>query len=283
MRFGLDVAQHQLSWDELLARTRFAEDLGFDGAWVFDHFTALYGDPHGPCLEAWTLLAGLAAATERIRLGALVTGITYRPPQILATQAVTVDHISGGRLELGLGAAWHGGEHRALGLDFPGRGERVSRLEEGLEVIRALLTSDGATYEGRYYRLEGATYRPRPVQQPTPPVWVAGSRPRMIGVAARHADVWHTFGGPDEVARKRRLLDRAAADAGRDPAAVATAATLSVSEPLDVVRRAAERYAEVGVDYLLVSWPEQGRRRVEEVWAEVLAPWHGAAARSGLG
>ncbi|HEY8338283.1 MAG TPA: LLM class flavin-dependent oxidoreductase, partial [Egibacteraceae bacterium] len=157
MRFGLDVAQHQLTWDELLSRTRFAEELGIEGAWVFDHFTPLYGDPNGPCLEAWTLLAGLAAATERIRVGALVTGVTYRPPQILATQAVTVDHLSGGRLDLGMGAAWHGREHRALGLDFPGPGERVAQLEEAIHVIRALLTTDDATYHGRYYRLEGAT------------------------------------------------------------------------------------------------------------------------------
>jgi len=273
MRFGLDVAQHQLTWDELLSRTRFAEELGIEGAWVFDHFTPLYGDPNGPCLEAWTLLAGLAAATERIRVGALVTGVTYRPPQILATQAVTVDHLSGGRLDLGMGAAWHGREHRALGLDFPGPGERVAQLEEAIHVIRALLTTDDATYHGRYYRLEGATYRPRPVQQPMPPLWIAGSRPRMIGVAARHADVLHTFGGPDEIRRKRRLLERAAEEAGRDPAEVQIAADLSISESLDVVRRNAERFAEAGVDYLVLSWPEQGRARVEQVWDDVLAPW----------
>ena len=114
MRLGLDVAQHHLEWDELLRRVRFAEEAGFDGAWVFDHFQALYGARRGPCMEAWTLLAALAASTERIRLGALVTGVTYRHPSILATEAVTVDQVSNGRLEMSLGAAWMEDEHREL-------------------------------------------------------------------------------------------------------------------------------------------------------------------------
>src|SRR5207302_1736210 len=118
MRIGLDVAQHQLLWPELAERVQFAESAGFDGAWIFDHFTPLYGDRNGPCLEAWTLLGGLAALTSRIRLGVLVTGITYRHPSVLATEAITVDHISSGRLELGLGAAWHQPAHEELGIRF---------------------------------------------------------------------------------------------------------------------------------------------------------------------
>src|SRR5437762_3405278 len=106
MRIGLDVAQHQLLWPELAARVQFAEHAGFDGAWVFDHTKPLYGNPNGPCMEGWTLLAGLAAQTSRIRLGVLVTGVTYRHPSILAAEAVTIDHISNGRLEIGMGAAW---------------------------------------------------------------------------------------------------------------------------------------------------------------------------------
>ncbi|TME85132.1 MAG: LLM class flavin-dependent oxidoreductase [Chloroflexi bacterium] len=145
MRIGLDVAQHQLLWPELAERVQFAESAGFDGAWVFDHFTPLYGDRNGPCMEAWTLLAGLAALTSRLRLGVLVTGITYRPPSILATEAITVDHISNGRLELGLGAAWHQPEHEELGIPFPPLKERAERLEEGAQVIRLVMTKDRAS------------------------------------------------------------------------------------------------------------------------------------------
>src|SRR5438105_2182054 len=158
MRIGLDVAQHQLRWPDLVERVQFAEEAGFDGVWVFDHFKALYGDPNGPCLEGWTLLAALAAVTERVRLGTLVTGITYRHPSILAAEAVTVDHVSGGRLELAVGAAWNEREHRELGIDFPGVRERTERLEEGIQVMRLLMTQDGASFEGRHYRLQDAAY-----------------------------------------------------------------------------------------------------------------------------
>ena len=150
MRLGLDISQHQLTWDELLARAQLAEDAGFDGAWVFDHFEPLYGDRTGPCLEGWSLLAALAAATSRIRLGALVTGVTYRHPSVLAAQAITVDHVSNGRLEVGIGAAWHDGEHRALGIPFPSTRERIDRLDEAVQVLRLLMTEDGASFDGRY-------------------------------------------------------------------------------------------------------------------------------------
>jgi F420-dependent oxidoreductase-like protein len=211
VRIGIDVSQHQLLWPELLDRVRLAEDAGFDGAWVFDHFKSLYGPSDGPCFEAWALLAALAAATSRIRLGALVTGVTYRHPSVLAAEAVTVDHVSSGRLELGMGAAWFADEHEELGIDFPRPGERISRLDEALEVITRLMTEDGAAFDGRYFQLRKASYWPRPVQQPYPPVWVGGGgERRMMPLAARWADMWHGFGSVAALARKSRLLDRLA-------------------------------------------------------------------------
>ena len=271
MRFGLDVSQHQQSWDALLERVRFAEGAGFDGAWVFDHFKALYGDPKGPCLEGWSLLAALGAATERIRLGTLVTGMTYRHPSILATQAVTVDHVSHGRLELAVGAAWFEQEHRELGIDFPANGERARRLEEGVQVMKLLMTGDGVSFDGRYYRLEDASYRPRPVQEPHPPLWIGASGPQLtLPIVGRRADVWHTFGSPKDIARQGEIVDRSAEAAGRDPGSIRRAASLSLSEPWDEIRANIDALAAARVDYLVVSWPSEGKGRLDEFIARVL-------------
>ncbi|HEV2810329.1 MAG TPA: TIGR03560 family F420-dependent LLM class oxidoreductase [Acidimicrobiales bacterium] len=271
MRIGMETSQHRLEWPELVARVRFAEEAGFDGAWVFDHFKPLYGEGPGPCLEGWTLLAGLAAATERIRLATLVTGITYRHPSLLAAEAVTVDHISGGRLELAVGAAWFEAEHRELGFDFPPAGQRVELLEEAIEVMRLLMTTDGARYEGEHLRLEGATYRPRPVQRPYPPLWIGASgEQRMLPLVGRVADAWHSFAAPDDMARKWAIVAGSAEAAGRDPDSILRATNLSLSEPWDEVRRVAEAHRRAGVGYLVCSWPTEGRSRMEEFVERIL-------------
>lgn len=271
MRLGLDVAQHQLDWPELLRRVRLAEDAGFDGAWVFDHFKPLYGDRNGPCMEGWTLLAALAASTERIRLGTLVTGVTYRHPSVLTAEAVTVDQVSAGRLELAVGAAWSEGEHRELGIPFPPMTERAERLEEAVQMIRLLMTEDGATFEGRHFRLEGATYHPRPIQQPHPPIWIGASgERRTIPIAARRADMWHCFGSVEGLERKAAVLDRAAQAVGRDPSSIGRASDLSISEPWEQVRRRADALAEIGFGYLVVSWPSEGSGRLEEFVEKVM-------------
>lgn len=271
MELGLDVSQHQLSWGEILRRTRFAEDAGFDGAWVFDHFNALYGDPDGPCLEAWTLLSALGAATNRVRLGPLVTGITYRHPSILATEVVTADHVSQGRIEFAVGAAWHEDEHRELGIDFPSAAERVRRLDEAIEVMDLLMTADGASFHGDYYRLDDASYRPKPVQQPRPPLWIGGGGEQlMLPLIARRADVWHGFGKAASFGRKSRLLDDLAEQVGRDPTSIRRATSLSISEPWDEVRAEAEALARIGVTYLTVDWPGEGEARVAEFVEEVM-------------
>jgi len=271
MRFGLDVSQHQLTWDELLKRVRFAEDAGFDGAWAFDHFKALYGDPSGPCFEGWTVLAGLAAATERIRLGTLVTGVTYRHPSVLATEAVTVDHISNGRLELALGAAWFDQEHHELGIPFPETKTRIEMLADAIQICRLLMTEDNVTFEGKHFKLENATYRPRPVQQPTPPIWIGASGEKvMLPLVGRVADAWHSFGRPEDMKRKWAIVRKAAEDVGRDPNQITRAAGLSLSKPIDAIRERAEGWVEEGYDYLICGWPSEGWERVEEFSAKVL-------------
>ncbi|HEX2058219.1 MAG TPA: TIGR03560 family F420-dependent LLM class oxidoreductase [Actinomycetota bacterium] len=271
MRIGIDCSQHQLTWDALADRVRFAEDLGFDGAWVFDHFKALYGDPKGPCLEGWTLLSALGAVTSRIRLGSLVTGVTYRHPSMLAMEAVTVDHVSNGRLELAIGAAWFEQEHRELGFDFPRAAERGRRLEEAIQVMKLLMTEDGASFDGRYYRLADASYYPKPVQQPHPPLWVgAGGEKVMLPIVGRHADVWHGFGHATELERKWRIVAGAAESAGRDPAAITRSTSLSISESWDEVKANAERLRKSGIGYVIASWPAEGKARVEVFWREVV-------------
>ena len=271
MRLGLKVNQHQLEWRELLTRVRLAEELGFDNAWIFDHFKALSGDPNGPCMEAWTLLSALAASTERIRLGAMVTGVTFRHPSILAAQAVTVDHVSSGRLDLAVGAAWNEQEHRELGLEFPSTRERARRLEEAVRVRRRRMTEDGATSEARHYRLDGATDRPRPVQEPHPPIWIgAGGERLMIPIAARRADVWHCFEEFEDLPRKIRLFDEHAEHADRDPATIARAADLDISNPDDEVLERADALSALGFGHLVVPWPDEGRPHVERFASELM-------------
>jgi F420-dependent oxidoreductase-like protein len=266
MRFGLDVAQHQLTFDEIVARAKLAEDAGLDGIWLFDHFKALYADPHGPSLEAWTLLAGLARETSRVRLGTLVTGMTYRHPSVLAAEVVTVDHLSGGRVECAVGAAWNEAEHRELGIAFPPAGERMDRLEEGVQILRKLFTEDDVTFEGTHYRLEHATYHPKPVQRPHPPIWIGGTgRKRTLPLAGRYADAWHGWADDAaDMAEMMAIVDRAAEAAGRDPSSILRASSLSISEPWDEVRSAYAWMRDVGIGYLVIEWPGEGRPRVEE-------------------
>ncbi|KAA0233528.1 MAG: F420-dependent glucose-6-phosphate dehydrogenase [Acidimicrobiales bacterium] len=272
MRLGLDLAQQRLSWDELAARAHLAEDAAFDGIWGFDHFQPMYGSGPGECFEGYTTLAALAGQTSRIRLGLLVTGVTYRHPSLLAAEAITVDHASAGRLELGLGAAWFDKEHHELGFAFPGSGDRIDMLDETLQIVTALFTSDQVDFEGEHYRLRDATLLPRPVQRPHPPIWIGASgEKRMLPLVARYADAWHAFGEPAQLAGKSRLLDDLAEQAGRDPRSILRAASLSLSEPWDHVRRTADEFRNAGFGYLVCGWPSEGRTRLDE-FVETVMP-----------
>jgi alkanesulfonate monooxygenase SsuD/methylene tetrahydromethanopterin reductase-like flavin-dependent oxidoreductase (luciferase family) len=269
MRLGIDVAQQRLEFGEIVDRVRFGEDLGFDGAWGFDHFRPMYGRGPGNCFEGMTTLAALSGRTDRIRLGLLVAGVTYRHPSILAAEAVTIDHASNGRLELGVGAAWYEAEHRQLGLDFPPAGERFDRLEDQLEIFVRLFTGDVVSYQGHQVSLDEAQLLPMPVQRPGPPIWIGGSGPkRALPLVARFGDMWHTDSLADYGQLSARVDDLATA-AGRDPTAIGRAASLSLSAPWDEVRRNAETRRNLGIDYLVCSWPSEGRRRVEEFWTKV--------------
>ena len=271
MRIDIETSQHHLGWDELVSRVQLAEEAGFEGVWIFDHFKPLYADPKGPCFEGWTLLAGLAAITERIRLGTLVTGVTYRHPSVLATEAVTVDHISNGRLEFAIGAAWFDGEHDELGIEFPPTKERIEKLEDAIDIYKLLTTEEDVDYAGKHYSLSNATYLPRPVQKPYPPLWIGASGERkMLPLVGRVADAWHTFGNRKDLARKWDIVVASAEEAGRDPSEIKRSTNISISKPWDEVRDRAGAYRELGLDTLIVSWPSEGRERVEDFIANVL-------------
>jgi F420-dependent oxidoreductase-like protein len=276
MRFGIDIAQQRVAFDEIVDRVRFGEELGFDGAWGFDHFVPMYGEGPGECFEGMTTLAALATATSRIRLGLLVTGVTYRHPSVLAVEAITVDHASHGRLELALGAAWFAPEHRQLGIEFPPIGERFDRLEDTLEIVIRLSTGEVVSYHGHHFGLNGARAWPIPVQRPHPPIWIGGSGlRRTLPLAARYADVWHSFGSPKELAELSAHLDQLAADVGRDPSTILRASSLSLSEPDAVVRANIEAMAAAGVGYLVCGWPSEGRTSVEAFAGNVMAAYAG--------
>jgi F420-dependent oxidoreductase-like protein len=264
IRFGLDIAQQRLDWSEIVRRAQLAEQLGFDGVWGFDHFEPMYGTGPGNCFEGWTTLAALSGVTERVRLGLLVTGNTYRHPSLLAAEAIVVDHASGGRVEFSLGAAWHQHEHDMLGFEFPPLGERISRFEEAVQIIRALFTQEDVTFDGRYYKLEHATLLPHPVQQPGPPIWIGASgERRMLPIVARYADVWHCFGSLDELKRKSALLDNLAVEAEREPSLITRSTNVSLSRPIDDVARDIDALHAAGFTYLIAGWPSEGQGHVE--------------------
>jgi len=221
IRFGIQTGQQFADWREIVRVWQRAEALGFDTAWTYDHFVAVMMDPYDPCLEAWSCLAALAVHTTRIRIGALVTGNTYRHPAVLAKIATTVDVISGGRLEFGIGAGWYEPEHRMLGLPFGTAAERCARLDEALSVIRALWCERQTTLDGHYYRLSEAIAEPKPVQRPHPPITVAGAgERRLLPVVARHADAWSSFGSPAVFRHKIEILRRCCEAEGRDADAI---------------------------------------------------------------
>ena len=190
VHFGLKVFQQDVSIDDLRAVWRIADDAGFDHIWDYDHLAAVGKDKlDRPVFEGWALQAAMAEATSRVRIGCMVTGNTYRHPALLAKLAVTVDHLSSGRLEFGIGTAWSVDEHRMFGID--GLDHRVGRLAESLQILKSLWTEDRTTFAGRYYQFEDAVASPKPVQEPHPPIWIGAGGDQTMRLVARFADVWN--------------------------------------------------------------------------------------------
>ena len=220
LRFGLKLSGQDTTVDDLRAVWRMADESGFDHLWDFDHLAAIgEGGPDRPIFEGWTLQAAMAEATKRVRIGCLVTGNTYRNPALLAKEAVTVDHLSGGRLEFGIGAAWAEIEHQMYGFD--GLDHRVGRLSESLRIIKSLWTEERTNFDGRYYHMKDAISNPKPLQKPHPPIWIGASGEATIRLVARYADVWNAAAGDPARTRKvADMLEQACAAIGRDPSEI---------------------------------------------------------------
>jgi len=192
IRFGIQTGQQGIAWTEMLDLWQKADAWGYDSLWNFDHFYAIFVDPQVPCFEGWTTLSALGQATKRARVGSLVNGNTYRHPCVLAKMAASLDHITGGRLNLGIGAGWFELEHRSFGIDFKNVPQRLAALDEACQIIRGMFTQPKTTLHGKYYHVEDAFCSPKPMQQPHPPIMIGGVGEKiLLKLVAKHADMWN--------------------------------------------------------------------------------------------
>jgi alkanesulfonate monooxygenase SsuD/methylene tetrahydromethanopterin reductase-like flavin-dependent oxidoreductase (luciferase family) len=276
VRFGICTDQN-MSWEDTAARWRWLEDLGFDSIWVCDHLIQP-SRPDGPYFEGSTLLAALAAVTKRARIGVLVWSNTFRHPGVLAKEIVTLDHISGGRLEVGIGAGWYVPEHEKFGIPYLPDGQRVSQFREATDVLDRLLRNEVTTFAGTYYQMEDAPIRPRPVQQPRPPFTIGAKKSRMLRIAAEYAERWNASGSAAEMRERNAILDEHCAAIGRDPDEIIRslygwAAVMSADpwESVEAFEQVYGEYREAGVNELIIDQPPAHQLPVlERVAHEVL-------------
>jgi alkanesulfonate monooxygenase SsuD/methylene tetrahydromethanopterin reductase-like flavin-dependent oxidoreductase (luciferase family) len=240
LRVGIKLSQ-DAPVESYKAVWKIADEARFDHCWAIDHLASIGGiGDDRPIFDGWELLAGMATATSHVRIGLLVTGMTYRNPALLAKVATTVDHLSGGRLEFGIGAAWAANEHEMYGI--AGLDHRVGLFSEGLQVIRSLWTQERTNFDGRYYKMSNAVANPKPVQKPYPPIWIGSGGPSMLKLTARHADVWNVGGGAgsqvETAVALSRQLDEACAAIGRDPSEIRRSVQLPTGgDPAEIVDR----------------------------------------------
>ena len=220
MKLGAQLWPQNTTWDAMREAAQHADAIGFDGVWTWDHFYALSGDQERPNFSAPEVLAALAPLTKRVTLGALVAGVTYRNPAIVANMSATLDQISSGRAICGIGAAWHTHEHNAFGIHLGTPGERSRRFAEGVKIIRALLDGERVTYAGKFYTMKDAVLNTPTIQKRLPILVGGGGEQRTLRTTARYADMWHGFGPPEQVKHKIEVLRQHLRDAGRPEDAV---------------------------------------------------------------
>lgn len=264
IRFGLQVAQQQTTIEELKEVWKEAEALGFDTLWTNDHLLASVGPPEAPELEAWTLLAAMATTTSKVKIGAMVTNNLFRSPVVLAKMATTVDHLSNGRLILGIGAGWFEKEHQVYGIPFPPMKERTQAFAEALEVITKLWAANPTvSFKGQFYTLTDAPFMPKPVQKPHPPIMIGGiGEKKILPLIAKYAQMWNIPSLPaEQIAEKSKILEKACQKIGRNCAEIER----SYLTPLYIKGDAAE------VQTLLQRVADLRKVSVDEVRRSVLA------------
>lgn len=279
LRIGVKLVPQDTTIAALRAFWRYADEAGFDHLWVYDHLagvgnaaTVAEPDPGVDVLDGWSLLAAMASETRTIRLGCMVTANTFRHPGVLAKIATTVDHLSGGRLEFGLGAGWNEGEHAMFGLGLGAPRPRIERLDEALRIVKALWSPEPEVdFEGEHYTLKGAVHAPKPLQRPHPPVWLGGTgEKRMLRLVAEHADVWNTVNhdGVEEAARLSRVLDDWCGRIGRDPAEIRRSVQLR-PDPRRVVEDVAPWVRAGFTELVLFVAPGQPLADLEQIAARL--------------
>ena len=274
MRFAFKTSPQNTTWQDMLAVWRAADDIEvFESGWNFDHFYPIFSDSTGPCMEAWVTLTALAQATRRLRLGTLVTGIHYRHPAVLANMVATLDIVSGGRLEIGIGAGWNEEESAAYGIPLGTPRERSDRFEEACQVLIGLLTQETTNFEGKYYRLTEARCNPKPVQRPHPALGIGGNgERRTLRTVARYAQHWNFLGGtPEEFRAKRDILHQHCADEGRNPAEIVLSSHVRYEGDPKATAAAAAGLGEAGAQLAIVYLPPPHRPAVLEPLAAALA------------
>ncbi len=273
LRFGLKFSQQVHPIDVHTDVWRIGDEAGFDHIWPFDHLIALGPDPAAPIFDGWTALGAMATLTKRARMGLNVTGNLYRHPGLLAKIAVTVDHLSKGRLEFGIGTGWNEPEFTQFGLPFPSAGDRVTMLDESLRAMKLLWTESRPTYKGHFYELKDAIAEPKPVQKPHPPIWIGSKGERMLRLTARHADVWHSNAQSfEESVTLNKALDAECLNRKRDPASIRRSISMRMTTAEESLEKARASIA-AGFTELLVmigggSMPAgDPRKRAEEAAA----------------
>lgn len=258
MRFGIKTAPQLCTWQEMLDVWRAADEIPlFESAWNFDHFYPLVEPRDGPCMEAWVTLAALAQATTRIRVGCMVNGTPYRHPAVFANMAASLDIVSGGRLDLGMGAGWHQGECDAYGLELLPMKQRMDRFEEYVHVVSSLLENEHSDHQGTYFQLSNARCEPKGPQRPHPPIVIGGQgEKRTLRIVARFANHWNLpFATPEIFRAKNEVLLKHCAEVGRDENEITRSVQIAIpaDQPPEEAAAAAATLGEAGVDVVIFT------------------------------